>query len=142
MFHKYHPIHFRLRRFMNIFLLCLMKIYHAHVHSLISYCILVYISHSDANINLLENFQARILKMIFRTLSKELRSIIQKYKILTCSQIVKYKLLCFGHSIIITIISVYWQEMKIGQITRVHIILHSFKKKGTCSNFSAEVKYR
>ena len=94
---KYLSIIFRMRQFMN--LNCLLKIYFSHIHSLLSYCILVYGLHCEANIDIIERFQIRIFKLIFRASTQSIYSILKKNRLLSFRQILKYKLLTLAHLI-------------------------------------------
>ena len=66
---KFLPIFYRMRQFMSTD--CMLKIYHSQVHSLISYCILVYGNGSKTMTMKLERLQVRILKFLFHSTSSE-----------------------------------------------------------------------
>ena len=79
---------------------CLLKIYYAHIYSLLSYCIMLYGNHCLSNMRILERFQTRILKLIFRVSSDEIDETRTKYKLFNMSQLFKYKVICLAHLIV------------------------------------------
>lgn len=95
---KYVPILLELRKY-----LCvgnLLKIYHANINSLISYCVLAYHSGNLTNIKRIRNMQQRILKIIFKVHSSDVEIYMKKHNLLDVTDTYVYKLLCIGHKMI------------------------------------------
>ena len=75
----------------------MLKIYHANVNSLISYCLMIYYTGNSSAVHKVENMQRRILKMLFGVHSCDVSIYMKKYNILNISDYYKLKLLCLGH---------------------------------------------
>ena len=95
---KYIPILLQLRKYLSIG--HLLKIYHANINSLISYCIMAYHTGNLMNIKKIRCMQQRILKIIFKIHSSELDIYMKKYGLLDVTEVYKYKLLCTGHKMV------------------------------------------
>jgi len=95
---KYIPIFYRLRQFMNND--CLIKIYFAQVHSILSYCILVYGNTCKSTIQCLEKLQIRILKFLFKISTSNVKTKMKQFKLLSWKQIYTFKLLQIAHATI------------------------------------------
>ena len=95
---KYVPILLKLRKLLPV--RHLLKVYHANINSLISYCILVYHTGNSTNTNKVRRMQFRILKILFKTNSTELDAYMKQFNILDVTDTYIYKLLCIGHKMI------------------------------------------
>ena len=61
---------------------------------------MLYGNHCLTNIRILERFQMRILKLIFKASSDEIDAIRKKYKLLNVNQIFQFKVNCLSHLIV------------------------------------------
>ena len=95
---RYVPILLQLRKFLPIG--HLLKIYHANINSLISYCILVFHSGNLTNIKKIRCMQQRILKILFKTQTSEVDKYMKRYNLLKVTETYIFKLLCIGHKMV------------------------------------------
>jgi len=95
---KFLPIFYNLRRCLP--LECLLKIYFANIHCILNYCILIFHQGKRSNIIKLEKLQRRLLKVIFRVKANEVDSHMTKHRILTVSDMYRYKMLSLCYKMI------------------------------------------
>ena len=107
--HTEHLI-MRLRRYLSLFYRLrgsiprqqMIMLYFAHVHSIISYCILVYGRGNSGNLERLNRLQNRILRIIFPEYftSKDLAEIRSRFRICSPKVLLQIKTLLLAHKII------------------------------------------
>ena len=92
------PILLKLRKFLPVG--HLLKIYHANINSLISYCLIAYHAGNSTNITKIRGIQQRILKVIFAVRSHDLQKHMIEHGLLDVSDTYIYKILCIGHKMV------------------------------------------
>ena len=78
----------------------LMKIYYALIHSVLTYCILIYKKGNETNNKKLFRIQKRILKIIHNTNSDKIMECMTKSKVLNLDNAYNFKLLKLAHKIV------------------------------------------
>lgn len=92
---KFIPIFRQLRNYLSTDIL--LKIYHANVSSLVTYCITVYYTGNTTAVEKVNKVHRRILKVLFGAHSYDIDYYMKEKNILNISESFELKLLCLGH---------------------------------------------
>ena len=95
---RYLPVLHKLKRFLSI--KELMKLYHALINSLLTYCILIYRNGNETSFHRLFRIQKMILKIILNGSSHEVLKLMVVSKVLSLPHTYNLKLLKLGHKMI------------------------------------------